>query len=48
MNELLYNSLGEIYPLSAKYFEEITKIMHHKKYKKNKRIFDFGKIEKKT
>jgi CRP-like cAMP-binding protein len=48
MSELLYNSLREIYPLSAKDFEEITKIMHHKKYKKNERILDFGKIEKKT
>jgi hypothetical protein len=40
MSELLYNTLREIYPLSAKDFEEITKIMHHKKYKKNERILD--------
>jgi hypothetical protein len=46
MSELLYNSLREIYPLSAKDFEEITKIMHHKNIKRMSEYWILEKLKK--
>jgi CRP-like cAMP-binding protein len=46
MSQLLYNSLREIYPLSAKDFEEITKIMHHKNIKRMSEYWILEKLKK--
>jgi CRP-like cAMP-binding protein len=48
MNELLYKSFSQIYPLTTKDFEQITNIIQYKKFKKDELILDFGQIEKST